>query len=177
MRTSLVFAAAALLGSVSAQAAASPVQPLAAANRLAANVHPAALRLKGPPLRDARPRYYSIHATFGGLFYQGGQQYTVTGDGYFWPATVGDQAGVKYTVSMTAFTDGYPWKTFDFGELSGEGPFEDPSAQDLTFRILGTTNGMGYRLDVAGVLSNGNVQGNFEVSGNGGDGGGNFYSH
>jgi len=171
MRISLAMVVGALLVTVSTQAAASANSPSAA-------VRPAALRLKGPPLRDARPRYYSIHATFSGSFSEAsGQQDIAVGDGYFWPTTVGDQFGLKYTVSMTAYTSGYPWKTIELGELSGEGPADDSSAPNLTFGIEGMTNGMGYRLDVAGVLSDGHVQGQFRVSGNGGDGQGNFVSH
>jgi hypothetical protein len=164
MRNTLVMAAAALLFTGSAQAAASPVQ-----------ASPAAFRLKSGNPQAHEPQTATWHATLTGSFFdKTGRYYTVTGEGDFIPTFGPSSTQVRYSAQLIPVGGG----ELNFGMLQGNGVTQGAgSADQARFDVVGAPSESGYRLNVSGNFVNGHIDGSFALEGNGGIGGGEFTGH
>jgi hypothetical protein len=160
MRIGFAMAAAALLFAGSAQAAAS--------KSLTADARPAGLRLKGA--HPGQQQAAAIHASFAGSFFDAaGKRYDAVGSGDFFPSV----GMLKYSVALRGYpTMPPPMDIIDFGTMSGQGLMEDGR-----FQIFGVPSAKGYVLDVSGIMTSTGIQGDFRLSGNGGNGQGDFAGH
>ena len=170
MPSKIAIAAAALLVSGSTAATTSPVTPT-----------PAVYSANGPTLgisqaRLKRLRIPSWRANFSGSFIDvSGKHYNALGDGTFWLVIgEGGETELKYSITITAHPQSFPFNVIELGEMQGQGPTDGPGPERMGFAIHGTRNDRGNSIDVFGNISGGRIEGAFQISGDNGKGQGDF---